>query len=360
MKYLVLIFVLLFSNIIPDPYLSDKDLKVTTYNKKKQHRKAPKKVYIRSFRALFEVFEEASASTMGKRKERADRTTFTSGTSTRMGVQISGVDVEDFQKVIDEAYKSFVDQLKAQGFEIITTEEASKIDFYENYERVKGGASSNAQATGFIMVTPNDFEYLVKGISKSGKEKGTIVDLGPKISKELGDVYVADALFIFPFVDLSAKSSSIANMSSVKAKIGLRMESFMNANIANEQTSLKSFAKGFTSPGTADLLSSQVRFVSGGDFANNPFFDAKVELKRSVGFGDVFKDNKIKEVTTAEVDVFEKTAYSQLIMRSGDEKSVASHYAECDRDKYVNAASGSIKEIMTVGVDNFISMANEK
>jgi hypothetical protein len=360
MKSFLLICVFLFSNVFSEPFLTEKDMKITSYNKKKQHRKAPKKVYIRSFKALFEVFEEAEASTRGKRNERANRTTFTSGTTTRMGVQISGVDVEDFQKVIDDAYKSFVEQLKAQGFEIMTVDEASKIDLYEDYTRVQGGASSDAQASGFVMVTPQGFEYMVKRISKSGKEKGTFMDLGPKISKELGDVYVADAIFIFPFVELAAKSSSLANMSSVKAKIGLEMESFMNANIANEQNSLKSLASGFTSPGTADLLSSQIRFVSGGDFANNPFFDAKVELKRAVGFDGVFKDKKIKEVTSAQIDVLEKTSYNRLIMVSGDEKTVASHFAECDQEAYVTAASGAIKDMMAAGIINFEEMANDK
>jgi hypothetical protein len=242
----------------------------------------------------------------------------------------------------------------------MTVDEASKIDLYEDYTRVQGGASSDAQASGFVMVTPQGFEYMVKRISKSGKEKGTFMDLGPKISKELGDVYVADAIFIFPFVELAAKSSSLANMSSVKAKIGLEMESFMNANIANEQNSLKSLASGFTSPGTADLLSSQIRFVSGGDFANNPFFDAKVELKRAVGFDGVFKDKKIKEVTSAQIDVLEKTSYNRLIMVSGDEKTVASHFAECDQEAYVTAASGAIKDMMAAGIINFEEMANDK
>lgn len=108
MKSLFLVCALIFASAITEPIINEKDLKITSYNKKKQHRKAPKKVYIRSFKALFEVYEEASAKTSGSKKERANRTTFTSGTSTRMGVQIDGVDVPDFQAIIDEAYTIYV------------------------------------------------------------------------------------------------------------------------------------------------------------------------------------------------------------------------------------------------------------
>jgi len=359
MKSLFLICALIFASTFSEPVINEKDLKVTSYNKKKQHRKAPKKVYIRSFKALFEVYEEASAKTSGSRKERANRTTYTSGTSTRMGVQISGVDVADFQSIIDEAYASYVKQLTDQGFEVMTANEAENIDFYKGWEKVKGGASSDEQAKGFVMVTPNGFNYMVKGIAKSGREKGSFLDKGPKISKELENVYVADVNFIFPFVTLDANSSNWTNSSSVKAKIGYRMEPALNTTQENQQTSLTSFAKGFASAGASSMIESQVRFISGNDIGNNPFFDAKVALKRAVYFEDVFKDTKIKEVTKGQVDMFEKTAYSTLVMVSGDQKTVASHYAECNRDNYVIAASASIQEMMTAGISNFTEMTTD-
>lgn len=359
MKSILLIFLLLFVETVPGTILDEKDLKVTSYNKKKQHQKSPKKVFIRSYKALFEVFEEASAKTSGSKKERANRTTFTSGTSTRMGVQISGVDVADFQKIIDQSYQDFVNQLTSQGFEIMTAAEASQSDYFEGWKLMKGGASSDDQAAGFVMVTPTGFDYLVKGVAKSGREKGTFLDMGPKISKELGDVYVADVNFIFPFVTLDADASMWTNTSSVKAKIGYRIEPIMNTSQENQQTSLTGFAKGFGSMGSSEVISSQVRFLSGNDIGNNPFFDAKVELKKAVYFEDVFEDKKIKEVTQAQSDMFSKTSYTQLVMVSGDQSTVASHFAECDSERYVSSASGAMKDMVDAGISNFVEMTKD-
>ena len=360
MKSIFLICALVFASAVSEPIISEKNLKVTSYNKKKQHRKAPKTVYIRSFKALFEVYEEASAKTMGSKKERADRTTFISGTSTRMGVQIQGVDVADFQSIIDEAYINYVKELTDQGFEVITADEAQKIDYYEGWEKIEGGASSDDQAKGFVMVTPKGFNYMVKRVSKSGREKGTFLEQGPKISKELENVYLADVNFIFPFVTLDANSSNWTNSSSVKAKIGYRMEPFMNTGQANEQgNSIASIAKSFGASGNSSMLESQVRFLSGNDIGGSPFFDSNVTLKKAVYFEGVFKDKKIKEVTNAQVEMFEKTAYSTLVMVSGDEKTVASHYADCNRENYVNAASTSIQEMMNAGISNFAEMTKD-
>lgn len=359
MKSLTLIFVLLFINAFPGTTINDKDLKITSYNKKKQHQKAPKKVFIRSFKGLFEVFEEASARTSESKNDRANRTTFTSGTYTKMGVQISGVDVDDFQKIIDEAYQSFLNQLTSEGFEILSVDEAEKIDFFQGWTKVSGGASSDDQAAGFVMITPKGFDYLVKGVAKSGREKGTFLDMAPKISEELDDVYVADVNFIFPFVDLDADASMWTNSSSVKAKIGYRIEPIMNTSDVNKQTSLTGLVKGFGSMGASETISSQVRFISGNDIGNNPFLDAKVELKKAVYFEDVFKDKKIKEVTQAQSDMFSKTGYSSLVMVSGEQKTVASHFAECDQKKYVSAASGAIQDMIDNGISNFVSMTQD-
>ena len=350
MKSLLLVLLLLFVGFVPNSVLSEKDIKVTSYEKKKQGSKAPKKVFIRSFNALFEVFEEASAKTSGSKNERANRTTFTSGTSTSMGVQISGVDVDDFQKMIDDAYASFLDQLKSQGFEIMSADEASKNEYFEGWTKIKGGASSDAQAPGYVMVTPTGFEYLVKTITNSGKQKsgGSFLDPTPKLSKSLDEVFIAEVNFVFPFVTLDADASTWTNSTSVKAKIDYRIDP-----IVDPSENKKSLV------GSGPNLLSQVRFVSGLDIGNNPLFHAKVEPKKAFSFEGVFKDKKIVETTQAQSDMFSKTGYTQLVMTSGDQKTVASHYAECDHDAYVNAASGAMKDLIDTGVNNFLEMTKQ-
>ncbi len=337
MKSILLVLFFLFLEIAPGSVLMEKDMKLTSFNKKNQGRKAPKKVFIRTFRALFEVYEEDAARTSGSKNERADRVTYTAGTSIKMGVQLSGVDVPDFQSVVDEAYNSFVGQLTSQGFEIVTAEEASKSEFFEGWTKVKGGASSEAQAQGFVMVTPNNFDYLVKSISGKGKEKsgGAFLDPTPKMSKSLGDVFIADVDVSFPFVSVDADGSKFTQSTSAKAKIDYQI-----AQIG---------PLGYTN----------IRFVSGLDIGNNPLFNAMVELKKPVSFDGVFADKKIYEVNQAKSEMFAKTGYTQLVMTSGDQKTVASHFAECNREAYVNAASGSMKDLIDAGLANFLELTKD-
>jgi hypothetical protein len=342
-----------------DPYISSKDYDVGSFHRNKQSSKSPKRVYIQKFRALFEVFEEASASTKGTTNNRADRATVVSGTKTRMGVQLSGVDIPDFQAIVDEAYKDFVAQLEADGYEIISAEEAGKTDYYSGYTKLKGGATSTDQVTGFVMVTPSEYEYWVKGVSNSGREKGTFVDTSSKLSQDLGDAYVAEATFVFPFVALDASSVSWGNYASskVKADINLRL-GVSTSTTDNQQTSITSFAKGFSTAGTSATLASQVRFVAG-HLVSSPAFDSSTGLKRDVYFGGVFKEDKLVEVTSAEVASFSKTAYPQLVMVSGGEVNLASHYVEADHNLYINAAKGSMKELIGSGIYNFKTLVKD-
>lgn len=81
-------------------------------------------------------------------------------------------------------------QLISQGFEIMSADEALKYEYFADWNILKGGANSDAQATGYVMVTPEGFEYLMRKISSSGKQKmgGGLLDNTPKISKEMDNV----------------------------------------------------------------------------------------------------------------------------------------------------------------------------
>jgi hypothetical protein len=362
MKTTLLTICLLLAGILQpaDPYISSKDYDIKSYQRDKQSSKSPKRVYIQSFRAMFEVFEQASASTKSTTNDRANRSSTVSGTKTSMGVQLSGVDIPDFQKIIDEAYADFVAQLEKDGFEIITAEEAGKTDYYSGYTKVSGGATSTDQVTGFVMVTPQGYDYWVKGISNSGREKGTFTDTSSKLSKDLGDAYVAEATFIFPFVELDASSVSWGDYASskVKAKIALRMASMFGANDneTDKTGSITGLVKGFSNTASgSQLYYSRVRFIAG-HVINNPNFDATIALKRDAYFEDVFPTGKIVETTSASVDRFSKGAYPQLVMVSGDQLNLASHYAEANPEIFKAAIKGSINEMLTTGMTNFTDL----
>lgn len=320
----------------------EKHYRVQKFNKGKQGRKSPKRVYIQSFRILFEVFEESTARTSGSKSSVGGATTVTSGTSTRMGVQIKGVDISDFQKIVDDAYARFVKDLTDQGFEIIAPDEAGATDFLSGYIRKKGGEASLSQFDGHVMVTPTGYEYFVKRETKKGKEKGTFTDKTGKLSKELGDAFVADVNFVFPFVDLNKTESELLNVSAVKGKINYRLE-----NVAMD---LKSFVP--------IEYPSGVKFTAGWKIA--PTFTSTTGLKKHVYAGpDVFKDEKFREMTVAARESFDNAAYPRVVMTQGNVTAVATHFAECDPDGYVNFAAGTVNEILSAGVKNFIELTQK-
>lgn len=362
MKITLLTLLLLWVGIFQpaDPLISAKDYDVHKFHRGKQSSKSPKRVYIQSFRAMFEVFEQASASTKSTTNDRANRSSMVSGTKTSMGVQLSGVDIPDFQKIVDEAYADFVTKLEEEGFEIISAEEAGKTDYFSGYTKVSGGATSTDQISGFVMVTPQGYDYWVKGISNSGREKSTFTDTSSKLSKDLGDAYVAEATFIFPFVELDASSVSWGDYaaSKVKAKVALKLASMFGAddNESDKLGSITGFAGKFANVASgSQLYYSKVRFIAG-DMINNPVFDSTTGLKKDVYFEGAFSTDKIVETTTASVDRFSKGAYPQLVMVSGDQLNLASHYAEANPDKFLSAVKGSMNEMLTTGMSNFTDL----
>lgn len=318
----------------------EKSYRIEKFNRGNQGAKSPKRIYIKSFKMLFEVFEEATASTGGSKSTRGNETTFVSATKTRMGVQIKGVDVPDFQKIVDDAYAKFVQDLTAQGFEIISADEAGKTEFLANYTRKTGGEPSLAQLDGHVMVTPTGFEYFVKRETNKGKEKTTFTDGTGKLSKELGDAFVADVNFVFPFIELDRTESNLLNVSAVKGKV--------DYHLASQAADLKSVVPQFYPSGVKIQASWKI---------SAPTFVSATGLKKNVHpTTEVFKDKKFKEMTVAARESFENAAYPQVVMTTGNVKADATHFAECDHSAYVGFASSVSHEVLEASIQNFMDL----
>ncbi|MFT6867764.1 MAG: hypothetical protein ACJA08_002608 [Cyclobacteriaceae bacterium] len=210
-----LVILILVMGSVQAQDLSDAFTTKASYGQKKL-KKAPKRVYIASFNVYFHVIASATAKSQGGREMGGG--SYRGDTETTMTVAVEGVDVPDFQKITDETYSRFEADLKSKGFELISTEEASKIEEYEGWEMKEGGNVNYANVPGYVSVTPTGTKYLVKRETKSGREKGAILDRSPKISKQLSNAIVIDGTFAFPFIEMKTNSSNMIGFSSVKAK----------------------------------------------------------------------------------------------------------------------------------------------
>lgn len=301
-----------------------------SYGEKKL-KKAPKKVYIAGFNVYFHVIASASASSQGGRQIGGG--SYRGDTKTTMTVAVDGVDVPDFQKITDDVYNRFVADLKSKGFEIVNTEEAAKIPFYEEWEMKNGGQVNYANVPGYVSVTPTGTKYMVKKETKKGREKGTFIDRTPRISKELDNAIVIEATFAFPFIEMKTNSSNMIGFSSVKAQTNFEMGS------------------AFGQDGmTALLENTQLKFVSGnsaGAAAESYFITG---LKKPVALPGVFKDEKFKERSVSS----STPAYYGIVFVENQVDNVT-NTATCDRDKYVQATIEAINSYVDVALQQFYS-----
>jgi hypothetical protein len=291
---------------------------------KSKFKSAPKKVFINSFNVYFEVFGSAEASTTGG--ESFGRVH--SSTKTAMGVALYGVDSEDFLEITNQAYQYFISDLKSKGFEIVSPDVAAKTDLYSSWTRKSGGELSSAEATGFVRVTPEGFDYFVPGEMKSGKEKTTVFDRSPALSKELDNAIIANVSFTFDFIDMKVFRSELLKISNVKGKVNFKVA---------------------TTPGPSMDL-SKVSFSYGKTFTAATAAIENV-LKKSIPIeAPVFKDEKFSETTQAQATNIPN--WANYVYVTTDKSMTASHSVTCDGELYKKETSRLLKEFLTVGLMN--------
>ena len=192
------------------------------------------RIYIAGFDVNYQVYNEKEAFKQGGRMlggaHKGDA-------EAALSVGLEGLDEKTVQEITDKLYKDYVEKLRAKGFTIVTADEASKIEAYEDYERVTGGTVSFAQIPGVMTSTPTGFEYFIKGTNKKGKEKkggflGNQAMTFPKISKDLGDAIVSNVDITVLFIqDQDAWQGAGAK---IKVKTNLRLVSHEGVITTND------------------------------------------------------------------------------------------------------------------------------
>lgn len=298
--------------------------------------KAPKRVYIASFKAYFHVIASATAKSTGGRQIGGG--SYKGNTSTTMTVAVDGVDVDDFQAVTDQVYARFVDDLKAKGYEIITAEEAGKTEYYADWMLKEGGTVNYANVPGYVSVAPKGHDYYVKKETKKGREKGTFIDTTPKLSGELGDAIIIEASFAFPFIEMNTNSSNFVGVSSVKAKTDFKM------------------ASAYGQDGMTSLLEpNQIKFVSGKGPGASAEAYLLVNVDKEVPIEGVFKEEKFKERTTAS----STPAYYGIVFVE-NKKDEVTHQASCNAEGYRAATTKLMNQLVDIGLNEFYTNAGLK
>lgn len=303
--------------------ITEKEVKASGFSQGK-FKKAPKKVYINSFNVYFQVVGSASASTMGGEQFGVAH----SSTNTHMGVQLEGVDTEDFLQITNAGYDLFTSSLQSKGFELLSADEAGKTTLYADWLRKEGGVLSTAEVPGLVRATPEGYAYFVRGEKRSGKEKDTFFDRAPALSKELNDAIIVDITFTIHFVDMKTFSSELLNVSNVKGKIDYKIT--RTAGATNELTRCNfSFGKTLT--------------AATGQITNDLKKAFRVEAK-------IFEDESFKEMNVASSKSVPR--YHKVLF-TGSNSVAVSHYAKADRALYVSESERLFKDFLGVSLENF-------
>ena len=297
-------------------------LKEFSYGLKKLD-KLPKKIYISQFRINFQtIYFDKEFRSGGYQMGGGYR----GDVSASLQLGLNGLYEKDLQEIADNIYTNCLEQIKKQGYEIVTAEQAAGINTYEDWERKTGGQLSKSQYDGYITATPSNFEYFVKKTKESGKEKSTFLDKSGKISKELDGVGVLRVSINVPFAqDGESQGSKLLSSLSKSAKLVAESSVYIsNMPIGNS---------------TGDLTSdTRVAFDAGKGLATQ--MSANWTLKDDIELNGLVEKKKYKAEETSNKTWTASNAGLFNVFIVDDKFLKKTQQVDVDRTKYISTVSG--------------------
>lgn len=302
----------------------------------KKLKKAAKKVYINEFRVFYQVvyfdsdYARAGYDGGGASGHRGSA-------SASLSVALNGVNENALIENTTKLYNEYVEHLKKEGFEIVSIDEAAKTSPFEDFERIEGGKLNTAQMPGYLMSTPKGFEYMVKKVTASGKEKKKFIPKDHKVSFELGKVIVANVNLYIPFMEESESGGSkmlkgaVGGLAKVVASPYFRLE--------------------------ADKTNSQYLFATN---KFGPEATAFMPMKKNLEIDGVF-DRKLKFKSTAKAEnnqAYDAGAWT-IVVPADDVKTSNIQFLDCDGKKYVDGAYKASSKYLTTTLNQLMEYAKK-
>lgn len=266
--------------------------------KEKLFFKGDKKVYINSFLVYNEVYREDKDIKRGgsgfggvvKGKATVVQT-----------LGLSGIEAGDLQVVANQLYDDFVNELKEEGFNIITSAEAGKTEAYDGWQLVEGPVVKDAGLPGVLSVIPEGHSYFIRGVDKEGKDvkskgisklmnkggsgsTGLAFSNSAALSKQLNDALIVDVCLSYLFTQegdnwLRGNSAKIIVKTNFRLGTGAvsklnDSKSFVKMNAEKGATinSYINFAKGKFGAGSESLFQTSIK--------KNMYINGVIDSKR--------------------------------------------------------------------------------
>ncbi len=285
-----------------------------------------KDVYIASFAVNFQLYNLRSTSTKGGFANKM----LSGDTKASLAVGLD-IPASTLQQITDEAYKGFVAELEANGFNVLNPDAAANAPYYENYERIDNMEMSLSEAPGVITVYPSNTTFFVKGFNNSGKIKRagmfSVIGLAdrldevrsyPKLSRDLNDATIVNADMYVLFLDV--KKPYQGNGAKLTANTNLRLSAYdaLTSRVATN-TDKNSFTNkiGLTAPGSKEVTATArtaIDFVAGRNkIGGSPLGTYTGVLKKDLAITGVVAQEKVESYAKTKNDyIGTETAFGKM------------------------------------------------
>lgn len=290
----------------------------------KKFKDAARKVYIADFRVNYQLlYSQTEVAAGGREIGGGYRGKAQAGLT--MGVK--GLEQNDLMEITNDIYQKYVQEFKSLGYDIIAASEASQIKEFEGYELKTGGTINEDQFPGLLSTVPADHQYLIKGTTSKGKEKGRFN--GYKASAQLGGAIIASLNIDVLFVEDAESGASKALGKAVGgvAKIVVRP----NLRIAEARSNNQFY-----------FAEKEIK----------PLAYTKIEVKEPVTIPGVFEDKKYKAAESAQTDNWGSQVGTMTYFNVSDSYLSKTIPLECDAAKY----KSGVKSAATAYVDSIFAM----
>lgn len=302
--------------------MSSKDIdSFNSYGQKKFH-KAPKRVYIASFKVFYQVYisDEHKHNKHDKMPSHEFEAT------------LAGVDVPDFQNITDELYRYFIDTLTQGGYQIIPFDSVKNLNYFKGWEEHKGGEVTHSHIEGYLLSRPSNYTHY----EHQDNQKISFVDDWPRLSNELDSAVIIDVEFVLPFVQTK------------HSKTGYEGHHIADAHL---QLNLAPEVGGDDASATAR---TEIKIMYGNLYGVSAISAIASWLKHSKNITGVLKSEQL----VPKANEAQPNYYSLVFDQEGIAK--VTHHVECDKEQYKKSTLMEMKAFSRLVLQDFLKNSGGK
>lgn len=318
------------------------EVKETGFGQKK-FSKAPKRIYIAEFNINYQMAYSQTSIARGGREIGGG---YRGDAKASLSVAIPGVDAAEMQKLTDQVYQMYVDELKKSGFEIITADEASGTELFSDWERMEGGEIRQGQFPGYLATAPTGYNYYVRKITKKGRTKNGVFEYAQKLSNQLDGAIVAKVNLAVPFIEEAegGLSKSLRKTVGGVAKVVVRP----NLRLAVNQS------VQISKMGSASVVTNS-SYMYKESLKNQA--QLTVNLKKDVAIEGVFEKKKYKASESADSDIWGTQAGHLRVFHFSDKEIEKTQPVPCEPQMYIDGVREVVNQYVQSSLKSFLDVA---